>query len=99
MSQEVLQLVFIEVQDGKAQEQIDAYNALVPQVLAENGCIQYDLTKVDGTANSFILIEKWSSKEALAAHDASPHMVIADASNISFRAKQAKVMKLVHPSS
>jgi quinol monooxygenase YgiN len=99
MNHEVLQLVFIEVQDGKSQEQIDAYNALVPQVLAESGCIQYDLTKVDGTTNSFILIEKWSSKEALAAHDASPHMVIADARNMNFRAKQAKVVKLIHPTS
>ena len=44
--------------------------------------------------NRFIIIERWSSAEALAAHAVSPHMVEAGKSNHLFRAKPAEIIKL-----
>ena len=88
-------MVFIDVQKGKAQQQIDAYKALKPLVLAESGCLQYELQQVLDKPEQFILLEQWESTAALAAHDVTPHMIAADAHCPSFRAKPATVISLV----
>jgi quinol monooxygenase YgiN len=60
------------------------FNANVPAVHAEDGCIEYGAA-VDSQnplpfqtpygPDSFVVIEKWASMEALKAHAAAPHMV------------------------
>jgi quinol monooxygenase YgiN len=40
------------------------------------------------------LLERWSSLEALAAHDVTPHMLEADAKNTGFRAGPVEVLEL-----
>ncbi|MFC5905857.1 hypothetical protein [Streptacidiphilus monticola] len=42
-----------------------------------------------------MLIEKWTSRDHLAAHDATEHMIRADAANSAFRAAPAQVIQLV----
>lgn len=69
---------------GKREEVLSAFNKIVPTVLKEDGCIEYGPT-IDATdapsiqtpvgTNTFIVIEKWTSTETLAAHGASSHMV------------------------
>lgn len=92
--EEVNLLVFIEVQLGKRHEQVEAYAKLRPLVLAEPGCLNYELLGDAADQNKFVLIEKWASEDALAAHDRTAHMVAADAHSPSFRAKPATVIKL-----
>jgi quinol monooxygenase YgiN len=55
----------------------------VPNVKAENGCIEYgpaiDMEPAPGFqtkigADTFMVIEKWSDMDALKAHAAAPHM-------------------------
>lgn len=42
--------------------------------LKEPGCIKYQMTQpVDGPAHTYTLIEEWSSKQALADHNETPH--------------------------
>lgn len=79
---------------GKGREQIAAYEKLAPIVRAEPGCLQYDLHAVVGDEDRFILIERWASTEALAAHDVTPHMIAADAHSPTFRAAPAQVLQL-----
>jgi len=69
MDKDIALVVNIEVQPGKREDQISAFNKLVPLVLAEPGCIQYELRAVANNENQFVLLEKWSSEEALAAHE------------------------------
>jgi quinol monooxygenase YgiN len=95
MNKEISLLIMIEVKRGHRQEQIDAYNQLAPVVLKEVGCITYELKAVDNYENEFILLEKWATKEALSAHDITPHMIEADKNSPSFRAKGATVIELV----
>lgn len=95
MSQEITQLVMIEVQPGKRQEQIDTYNYLLPLVSAEEGCLEYELKAVEGDENKFILVEKWASEAALEFHDNTYYMKKADSENHVFRAKPAEVVRLV----
>ncbi|WP_288080902.1 antibiotic biosynthesis monooxygenase [Pseudomonas sp.] len=49
---------------------------------------------VVGNSDSFVLIEKWASKEALDAHDLAPHMLEAAKHNPTFRAGPATVLFL-----
>jgi quinol monooxygenase YgiN len=76
-------LAMITTAPGLRDEVLEAFNANVPAVKAEDGCIEYgaaiDTEKVAGfqTAlgeDSFVVIEKWESFDALKAHAASPHM-------------------------
>ncbi|MFC0386559.1 putative quinol monooxygenase [Muricoccus vinaceus] len=74
----------ITAKPGQREALLRLFQANVPAVLAEQGCIEY-VPVVDlpdfGPAqapigpDSFIVIEKWESAEALRAHGAAPHMV------------------------
>ena len=68
---------------GKREEILAAFRANVPAVRAERGCIEYGAA-VDAEnalpvqkkwgADTFLVIEKWESMQALQAHAAAPHM-------------------------
>ncbi|MFE2409042.1 putative quinol monooxygenase [Kitasatospora sp. NPDC059408] len=94
MPQSVRLHVHITTLPGRGQEQLDAYERLAPLVRAEEGCLQYDLHRVVGDPDRFVLTELWASREALAAHDVTPHMVAADAAGPAFRAGPAQVIEI-----
>ncbi|WP_395606902.1 putative quinol monooxygenase [Pseudomonas sp. B22129] len=94
MSDEVRLVVIITAQPGKGSQQLAAFAKLAPQVRAEEGCLQYDLHPVVGNPDSFVLIEKWASKDSLDAHHKAAHMVEAARHNPSFRAGPATVLLL-----
>lgn len=73
----------IGVKPGKREEYIELFKENVPNVLAEEGCVDYaptvdadtgiDAQWTDETVVT--IIEKWESLDALKAHLVSPHMV------------------------
>jgi len=73
----------ITAQPGMRAKVLEAFQANVPAVRAETGCIEYQAT-VDAEGapdiqapfgdDTFIVIEKWESMDALKAHGAAPHM-------------------------
>ena len=73
----------ITVAPGRRKEFLDVFNAVVPTVLAEDGCVAY-LPVVDlPTTNTFqppvrpdtvVVLEQWRDLAALDAHGQSPHM-------------------------
>ena len=72
----------ITAKSGQRDAVLEAFRANVPAVHAEAGCIEYGAT-VDAEAggiqtkvgpDTFVVIEKWASVDALKAHAASPHM-------------------------
>ncbi|GAA2752036.1 putative quinol monooxygenase [Kitasatospora cinereorecta] len=94
MSQPIRLHILITTLPGRGQEQVDAFERLAPLVRAEDGCLQYDLHRVVGDPDRFVLVERWASRAALAAHDVTAHMVAADAANRAFRAGPAQVVEL-----
>jgi quinol monooxygenase YgiN len=76
-------LALITTKPGMRDEVLDAFRANVPAVHAEEGCVEYGAT-IDSEgvgpfqtqlgADTFVVVEKWASVEALKAHAASPHM-------------------------
>lgn len=93
-SKEINLIVLVEVQPGKAEEQINLFKKLQPLVLNEKGCMEYKLSKVAGSNVEFVITERWASSEDLAAHDISPHMQEADSITPTFRAKPATALQL-----
>ncbi len=76
-------LAVITAKPGKRQEVLNHFRANVPAVRAEKGCIEYGAAvDADGALSvqtksgpeTFVVIEKWESPEALKAHAAAPHM-------------------------
>ena len=76
-------VAIITAKPGQRERILEAFRANVPAVHAEPGCIEYGpAIDAEGVGaiqtkfgpDSFVVIEKWESAEALAAHAASPHM-------------------------
>ena len=68
---------------GKREEVLKHFRANLRAVRAEQGCIEYGATVDADPAvpvqtkygpDTFVVIEKWESMDALAAHGAAPHM-------------------------
>jgi quinol monooxygenase YgiN len=76
-------IAIITAKPGKRDEILRQFRANVPAVRAENGCIEYGAAVDAENAlkfqtkwgpDTFLVIEKWESMEALQAHVAAPHM-------------------------
>jgi quinol monooxygenase YgiN len=76
-------LAIITARPGQREAVLREFRANMPAVHAEAGCIEYaPAIDAEGAGNaqaklgpdSFVVIEKWESMEALKAHAASPHM-------------------------
>ncbi len=55
-------------------ELIDALTSLIEPTKAEAGCLQYDLVQDTKDPNFLIMVEKFSSKQALDEHVAQPYI-------------------------
>jgi quinol monooxygenase YgiN len=75
-------LAIITAKPGLRDEILKEFRANMPAVHAEKGCIEYGpATDAEGFAagaklgpDTFVVIEKWESMDALKAHAAAPHM-------------------------
>jgi quinol monooxygenase YgiN len=76
-------LAFITAKPGMRAAVLEAFNANVPNVHAEDGCIEYGATvDLAGAGpiqtpvgdDAFVVVEKWETLDALKAHAASAHM-------------------------
>jgi quinol monooxygenase YgiN len=77
-------LAIITAKPGQRDTILKAFRANMPAVHAEAGCIEYGPT-IDAEGwggnqaklgpDTFVVVEKWESLDALKAHAASPHMV------------------------
>ncbi len=76
-------LAIITAKPGMRDRILEAFQANMPAVHAEAGCVEYVPTlDAEGfgpaqTAlgpDAFVVIEKWESLDALKAHAAAPHM-------------------------
>jgi quinol monooxygenase YgiN len=76
-------IAIITTKPGQRDSVLQAFRANVPAVRAEQGCIEYepsidsapDLKFQTGIGpDTFVVIEKWESLEALEAHSIAPHM-------------------------
>lgn len=78
----------IEVHPGQRDTFVRQFEALKPEVIAENGCLEYGAAIALDTGlpgggnyawarvdtNAVVIIEKWSSMDTWKAHLTAPHM-------------------------
>ena len=61
-------------QPGKEDALRKTLMGLIEPTRAEAGCIQYDLHEEQGKPGSFLFFERWTSKQALDEHLATPYL-------------------------
>jgi quinol monooxygenase YgiN len=93
-------IAVITAKPGKREEILGHFRANVPNVLKEEGCIEYGAA-VDATPalpiqtafgpDTFVVVEKWASLDALKAHAAAPHMAAYAA-----KTKEHIATRLIH---
>lgn len=76
-------IAVITAKPGQRAAVLEAFNANVPAVHAEDGCIEYGAAVDNDPAlgfqttfgdDTFVVVEKWESVDHLMAHAKSPHM-------------------------
>jgi quinol monooxygenase YgiN len=93
-------IAVITAKPGKRDEVLKHWRQNVPAVRAEKGCIEYGAA-VDADpalpvqtkygADTFVVVEKWESIDALKAHAAAPHMAAYGA-----KTKELLASRVIH---
>ncbi|HXJ53051.1 MAG TPA: putative quinol monooxygenase [Burkholderiales bacterium] len=99
-------IAVLTAKPGKREEILGHFRANVPAVRAEKGCIEYGAAVDAENAlkvqtkwgpDTFLVIEKWESMEALQAHAAAPHMAAYAAKTRELMA--SRVIHILSPAS
>jgi len=73
-------IAMLTAKPGQRAALLEEFRKIIPAVHAEQGCIEYGpAVDAEGSADrfgddTFVVIEKWESPEALKAHSVAPHM-------------------------
>ncbi len=93
-------IAVITARPGKREEVLGHFRANVPAVRAEKGCIEYGAAVDADPAlpvqakygpDTFVVVEKWESIDALKAHAAAPHMAAYGA-----KTKELLASRVIH---
>ena len=97
-------IAVITAKPGMRDSILTHFRANVPAVRAEQGCIEYGAT-VDAEnalpfqtkcgTDTFLVVEKWESMDALKAHAAAPHMAAYGAKTKEFIA--SRIIHILQP--
>lgn len=97
-------IAVITAKPGMREQILTHFRANVPAVRAEQGCVEYGAA-VDADpalpiqtkygADTFLVVEKWESMDALKAHAAAPHMAAYGAKTREFIA--SRVIHILSP--
>lgn len=88
-------LAIITAKPGLLPKVLEAFKANVPNVLIEDGCIEYGAAVDVANArtafgpDTFVVIEKWRDQDALRAHAVAPHMKAYAATSADWVASRA----------
>ncbi len=97
-------IAVITAKPGQRETILQAFRANVPAVRAEKGCIEYGAAVDADPAlpfqtkwgpETFLVVEKWESMDALKAHAAAPHMAAYGAKTKEFVA--SRVIHILSP--
>lgn len=78
----IIVIATIRCRPGTRQRFLDAFRKIVPDVLAERGCLEYgptvdaitELPNQHRDGDRVTIVEKWESVETLQDHLVAPHM-------------------------
>ena len=61
------------IQEGKAEEAVEMFKALLKEVATEEGTLLYSLNQNKKDPNTIVILERYKDDAALAAHSSTPH--------------------------
>ena len=64
----------IETQPGKAAQLIEGARNCIDATRGEEGCISYDYVQDTERPDTVLVVERWTTREALAAHMLTQHL-------------------------
>ncbi|WP_343716134.1 putative quinol monooxygenase [Inquilinus sp.] len=73
-------IALLTAKPGQRAVLLAEFRKIIPEVHAEQGCIEYGpAVDAEGSParfgdDTFVVVEKWESPEALKAHSVAPHM-------------------------
>lgn len=81
----------LRLKPGTAEKAADEAQKVVAGTVKEDGCLQYDFHLSVTDPTRLVAVERWTSREALAAHNTTPHL-------LAWRAfvKEAVVDRKIH---
>jgi len=88
-------IAIITAHPGKRTQLLELFQAVVPVVREEQGCIEYgvavDVANADPAfgSDTYVVVEKWESLETLKAHSVAAHMKAFGAAAGNLIAKRA----------
>ena len=97
-------IAVITAKPGQRETILQRFRANTPAVRAEAGCIEYGAAVDAENAlplqtpwgpDTFVVVEKWESMDALKAHAAAPHMAAYGAATREFIA--SRVIHIMQP--
>jgi quinol monooxygenase YgiN len=93
---EVMVVVLSRAKPGRGDDAEAAFRALAEVTHDEEGCLLFALHRVPAEPDRLVLIERWTSREALDAHLAAPHLVAFREGSVDLWAHPAEIL-LVEP--
>lgn len=72
---EVVVVVLARAQAGKGPEAFAAFSEVAVPTHGEEGCLAYALHSDPDDSDRIVLVERWTSREALDAHLQTPHLL------------------------
>ena len=67
-------LATLVVKPEKRADFLENARDVIAATRREAGCLDYDLTSSITEPNAFVFVERWESRDALAAHFETPHL-------------------------
>ncbi|RYB07862.1 putative quinol monooxygenase [Lichenibacterium ramalinae] len=64
----------LHIHPEKRADFLEDARTVIAHTVKEEGCLSYDLTSSITEPNEFVFVERWASREALAAHFDTPHL-------------------------
>jgi quinol monooxygenase YgiN len=64
----------LPIVEGRMDEALAAFKALMPEVAKEEGTVLYSLNVEKGNPNTLVVVEQYRDKESLKFHSSTPYL-------------------------
>lgn len=85
----------LHVRPEKRADFLENARTVISHTIKEEGCQSYDLLSSITEPNEFVFVERWASREALAAHFDTPHLV--EWRRVSADYLADRTVEVIHP--
>lgn len=86
------------IKDGKTNEFTNVFNEMIDPTLNEDGCLQFEILKVDEDESQLFVLEKWATDEGFSNHINTEHFerVVPRLEKLMARDADVNICRLVH---